>query len=120
MNAGALISNLVLAIWLFISAFVLPHGQATAWNSIIVAIALVAVAFLVYASPGRPGLRFLGTVLAVWLFSATMLLPHLTLSTVANDVLVALAIAIVSLVPPHRWAIHRQEERSGHAPAAPG
>ena len=104
MNLTYLVVNLVLAGWLLLSAVVVPQGSVTAWNSMGVALALAAVAFLAYSAPGRPGVRFVNTVLAAWLLSSVMLLPGVTLSSMVNDILVALAVAVASLIPPHDWA----------------
>ncbi len=100
---AALILNLVLATWLFVSAFVLPHSTTTSWNSLIVSVLVAAIAFLAFAAPGRPGIRYVNTVLAFWLMGAVFVLPHTSGGTVFNDVFVSLGLALVSLIPPlHR------------------
>jgi hypothetical protein len=45
-----------------------------------------------------PWARYLNTVLAVWLFISAWALPTLSIATVWNNVLVAIAIFVVSLV----------------------
>ncbi|HET9552466.1 MAG TPA: hypothetical protein VFP50_05815 [Anaeromyxobacteraceae bacterium] len=104
-----LVLNLIIAAWLFVSAFVLPHTTASAWNALLVAVAIAAVAFIAYAAPGRPGLRWTLAVVAVWLLAAVMIVPHLSLASAANEVLVAAALALVSFWPPRRI------EKEGHA-----
>jgi hypothetical protein len=104
-----LVFNLILATWLFVSAFVLPHTTASAWNALAVAVVVAAVAFIAYAAPGRPGLRWVIAAAAVWLLAAVMIVPHLSLASAANEVLVAALLALVSFWPPRRI------EKEGHA-----
>ena len=111
----ALLLNQVVAAWLFVSALVLPHSSATSWNTILVAVAVSAVAFLAFAAPGRPGLRWLSTVIAVWLFMAALVMPHESLGTILHDVFVSLVLAALSLFPPARWLTHWREEHTGQA-----
>ncbi len=104
-----LVVNLALAGWLMVSAFVLPHSTTTGWNAMIVAVLVAAVSFLSFVAVGRPGTRYGVSVLAVWLFASTLFLPHESLGTVLHDALVAALLALVSLLPSHRWAGHRPE-----------
>lgn len=99
--------TMLLGVWIFVSAFVLPHG-ATGWNSLLVGLAVVVVGLLEYAAPGRPGVRYVNSALAVWLFASAMFLPHVSGGTVLHDIFVALLLALISLVPP-RW-----RTRGGH------
>jgi hypothetical protein len=96
----ALILNLALAVWLFVSAWVMPHSAATSWNALIVGVLAAAVSLLAWAAPGRPGLRHGTSVLAVWLVVGTMLLPHLSLASLLNEVAVAMGFAGVALLLP--------------------
>jgi hypothetical protein len=98
-----LILNLALSIWLLVSAWIMPHGPVTSWNAMIVALLAATVSLLAWAAPGRPGLRHGTSVLATWLVASTMLLPHVALSTMANEVLVAMGFgAVALLLPAHR------------------
>jgi hypothetical protein len=109
-----LVLNLAAACWLFVSAFVLPYSTVTAWNALVVAVVVVGIAFLSFAAIGRPGIRWVIAVLAVWLVVGTMLMPHQSLATVFNDVVVAMVLGLVSFVPTPRWA-PRGEVRPGAA-----
>jgi hypothetical protein len=106
----ALILNLALAIWLFVSAFVMPHGPVTAWNAMIVGLLAAAFALLAYAAPGRPGLRHGTSVLAIWLVAAAMVLPHVSLVTILAEVAVAMGFAAVDLLVP----VHRPHHDEAH------
>ena len=110
-----LLLNQVVAVWLFVSALVLPHSSATSWNSILIAGAVSAVALLAFAAPGRPGVRYLLAVIAAWLFMSALVMPHESLGTVLHDVFVSLVLAAVSLFPPARWLTHWREEHTGQA-----
>jgi hypothetical protein len=78
----------------------------------VVAVLVAAIALLSFSAVGRPGTRWLISALAVWLLVQTMLLPHVSLASVFNDVVVAAVLALVSFVPPPRW-----RARDAHAPA---
>jgi len=95
-----LVLNLVIAGWLFLSAFVLGHTEASAWNATAVAFLVAAAALFAFTMPGRPGLRWVIAALAVWLFAATMFVPHLTAAAIVNEVIVAMALALGTFRPP--------------------
>ncbi len=114
----ALLLNQLLAVWLFISAFVLPHTTATAWSSMLSAAAVSAVAFLAFVSPGRPGVRWLMVVVAAWLLMGAMVMPHASMGTAFHDVAVAVALAALALFPPAHWLSHWRQEHEGHPRAA--
>jgi hypothetical protein len=109
---ATLLINLAAAGWLFVAAFVLPYSAVTAWNAMVVAALVAAVALLAYSAIGRPGTRWLISLLAVWLLVQTMLLPHVSLASVFNDVAVAAVLGLVSFVAPPRW-----RPRDAHAAA---
>ena len=94
--APARIINIILGIWLFISAFVWPHTYAQMTNTSILGV--LAVAFAIIATR-VPKVRYLNTVLAVWLFVSVWALPTMSMATMWNNALVALAIFFVSLAP---------------------
>jgi hypothetical protein len=111
----ALILNLVLSVWLLASAYVMPHNSVTAWNALIVAIVAAALSLLAFAAPGRPGLRHGTSVVAVWLIVEVMLLPHVALTTIFGEVLVAMGLAAIALLIP---AASRHHDTSHPAPRA--
>ena len=88
--------NVILGAWLFISAFIWPHTYAQMTNTWICGVLCV-----VFAVVGMfvPAARYLNTLVAVWLFVSAWALPSERPGTVWNNVLVALAIFIVSLIP---------------------
>lgn len=90
------IINVILGIWLFISAFVWAHTQAQMTNTWILGVLCVIFALVAMAVPW---VRYLNTLLAIWLFISAWALPTVSVGTIWNNVLVAIAIFIVSLVP---------------------
>jgi hypothetical protein len=113
----ALALDLALATWLLVSAFVLPQSSVTAWNALLVAFLVAAIAFLAFSMPGKPGLRYVNTVVAAWLFAAVFWLPHVSGGTVLHDVFVALGIALVSIVPPFHHGRGDAGRTAAHASA---
>ena len=90
------IINVILGVWLFISAFAWPHSQAEMHNTWICGVLCAVFALL---SMFVPQARYLNTALAVWLFISAWALPTVSAGTIWNNVLVAIAIFVYSLVP---------------------
>jgi hypothetical protein len=93
------IVNVVLGAWLFISAFLWPHTAAQRTNSWVCGVLCIVFALVATTAPWA---RYLNTVLAIWLFISAWALPAISAATVWNNVLVAIAIFVVSLVPSER------------------
>lgn len=91
-NGGAL--NVVLGIWLIISAFMWPHAPAEALNTWIVGIVITAVALIGFAVPA---IRLANSVAAIWLFIGTLALPHVYRGTAWNNCIVAILVFVASL-----------------------
>lgn len=108
----ALLSKLVLSTWLLVSAFVLAQTPASAWNVLVVACLAAAVAFLTFAMPGRPGVRWWGAALAAWLLVSAMVLPQASLGTVIHDVVMAMLMAVTTFFLPASWAAHWKAEHA--------
>ena len=88
--------NIVLGIWLFISAFLWPHSYAQMTNTWICGVLAVAFAMIAVRVPEA---RYLNTLLGVWLFVSVWALPTINAATPWNNALVAVAIFLVSLAP---------------------
>ena len=87
---------IALGAWLFVSAFLWPHGTGAAVNSWIVGL-LIVVAGLIALR--MPWMRWLDTALAVWLFLSTLAMPSATGATLWNNLIVAVLVFLASLVP---------------------
>jgi SPW repeat-containing protein len=93
--------NILAGVWLFISAFVLPHESAMFTNTWILGI--LAVIFAITAMR-YPAVRYLNTLLAIWLFISAFALPHVNNVPVWNNAIVAIVIFVISLIPQARTA----------------
>jgi hypothetical protein len=88
--------NVLLGIWLFISAFAWRHSTAQMTDTWILGVLCVVIALVAMRIEQ---VRFVNAALAVCLFiSAFALRPHST-GTMWNNALVAIAIFIISLTP---------------------
>ena len=88
--------NVILGVWVFVSAFAWPHPPAAFTNTWIVGLLVAIFALIAMRTPGA---RFVNTALAIWLFVAAFVLPHVETGSVWNNALCAIAIFILSLVP---------------------
>jgi hypothetical protein len=88
--------NLILGAWLFLSAFLWTHTPVDRFNDWAVGLAIVLVAVIALSSPV---VRWANTILAVWLFVAAFALPHAHWGTRWNEVLVAIFVFFIAIVP---------------------
>jgi hypothetical protein len=88
-------ATMILGLWLFVSAFLWPHGASHFSNTWIVGLLAVAFALIAMAFPFA---RYLNTALALWLFVSVWVLPGVTTATAWNNALVAVALFALSLV----------------------
>jgi hypothetical protein len=87
--------NLVLGVWLFISAFIWEHTAAERTNTWILGVLFVVFALVAMRSTGA---RWVNTALSIWLFISVWALPHDNAGTMWNNALVAIVVFIASLV----------------------
>ena len=88
--------NIIAGVWLFISAFIWPHTEAAQTNTWIVAVLImIAAIWALFA----PSVRFINTILAIYLFISTFGIFHNNPGTVWNNVIVSIVVFIVSLIP---------------------
>jgi hypothetical protein len=96
--------NVVLGVWLFISAFLWPHSHAQLTNTWLMGVLCVLFALAAaYVSPAR----YLNALLAIWLFISAFALPHVSVGTVWNNAIVAVLIFVAALIPATGAAFHR-------------
>jgi hypothetical protein len=86
--------NIVLGVWLFISAFAWEHTSAQFTNAWLVGLLIAACAA---AATRIDGARYLNTILAVWLFLSNWIIPTQFEGTVWNNILVSIAVLVLSL-----------------------
>nr|HEX4316877.1 hypothetical protein [Kofleriaceae bacterium] len=93
---------LVMGLWLASSAFFWPHDPPEATNTVIVGLAMAAVAF---GGLFAPRVRYANTAIAVYLIATTILFAHASLVSAYNDGVIAALVFAASLVPsePASW-----------------
>lgn len=99
--------SIVTGCWLVISAFVWSQAENAQANRIIVGILVGTVAlFGIFV----PAARVLNSAIAVWLLaSSTLLFGHVVHATLWSDVLVAILVFAMSLVPDRASPEERPE-----------
>jgi hypothetical protein len=105
--------NVVLGVWLFVSAFLLPEPRLHATSTWISGVLCVVFAI---ASMGVPWARYLNSTLAIWLFVSAWALPTEHVATLWNNVLCSIAIFVVSLAPSDTTSLPGGLGRLARAP----
>ena len=95
-STSARAANVILGVLLFISAFILPHTSASRTNTWILGVLIAAFAGI---TSGAPQMRWVNAVLAIWLFFSTLWLRHISAGAVWNNLIVAVVVFILSLIP---------------------
>jgi hypothetical protein len=88
--------NLIVALWLFVSAFAWPRTAPSFTNAWVVG--LLAAVFAVVGMT-RAKARFANTALSAWLLVSAFVLPQRSPIARWNDVAVAGVMLLLSLVP---------------------
>lgn len=88
--------DVVMGIWLFLSAFAWEHTAAERTNAWILGVLCVVFAVIAMSTSAA---RWLNTALAVWLFISVWALPHDNLGTMWNNAVVAIIVFLASLAP---------------------
>jgi len=88
--------NILIGVWLFISAFAWQHSMASRTNSWICGILVVVFAAMALA---YPAVRYLNTILGIWLIVAGCALHHVASGTQWNNIIIGAVVLLVSLVP---------------------
>jgi hypothetical protein len=89
--------NAVLGMWLIVSAFAWPHAMAQQTNTWILGV--FAVLFAGVGTYVSAMARWVNAAIASLLFISAFTLPSISKTTVANDLIVAVAMFACSLVP---------------------
>ncbi len=87
-------ANIVLGIWLFISAFIWPHTDASRMNTWICGLLVAALA--VATMWIRP-VRWLNAALGLWVVVGAVLIPHGSAGTLWNNLIVGLLVLLISV-----------------------
>lgn len=92
---GARYVNIVLGSWLFLSAFLWTHYDASFTNTWMLGVLITAVALGALAAPA---LRWLNTALGAWLIFSTLFAWPATMGTVWNNVIVGIIVLMLSFI----------------------
>ena len=103
-------ANMILGLWLFLTAFAWRHAPAAWANTWIVGLLVVAVAIwgLTY-----PRLWRLNALLGVWLIVAAIAFPHILAASRWNNIVVGFLITVVSGIA---WATGGEEQQLPRSP----
>jgi nitric oxide reductase large subunit len=94
--SGPSVGNIVLGVWLAVSAFLWPHSNAQFNNALIVGL-LIAI-FGVVASRGVAFGAYANAALGAWLFLSSFFLPTLRAGTFWNHLLVGIGVFVLAMV----------------------
>jgi hypothetical protein len=96
-NETARAINALCGAWLLLSAFLWTHSEAQFRNAIVVGVMAIIAAV---SAAAKPPLRYLNSILGVWLLVSVWTLPRMSMATLWNDVLIGAALITFSLVGP--------------------
>ena len=88
--------NIIVGVWLFLSAFLWAHTSAQFTNSLVVGALCAAAAAIGLKAPP---FRFVNVALALWLFFSTWVFPVESGGTLWNNVIASILMLIIALVP---------------------
>jgi len=97
LNRNLRLINVVLGVWVVLSARVWHRGGGSFINNVVTGIVVVVSAALAIR---RPDLRFVNTAAGIWLIASLFAWPNYSSPMVWNNAMVGAGIALVSLVGP--------------------
>jgi hypothetical protein len=86
--------NLLIGLWLMLSAFLWPHLRAEQANALVCG---GVCALLTVLSVEAGGVRYLEIGLAAWLVASAFVLPHRLLITPIHSAVIGLVVGLLSL-----------------------
>jgi hypothetical protein len=89
-------ANVLLGLWLIVSAFLWVHTRASQTNTWLVGLTVAAVAMIAMSVPR---VRLLNTITSAWLFVSSVWLFEAASGAIWNNVVVAIAVFVLSLLP---------------------
>jgi hypothetical protein len=104
--------NIVLGVWLGLSAFLWPHSNAQFWNAAIAG-ALVTL-FAMLANDVLPLARYGNTAAGSWLLLSSFGLPTADPDTAWTHLIVGATVVLVSLRPGPPWTAWVRGGRPSH------
>jgi len=113
---SVILVNVILAVWLLVSAFALGHTPLSATITVVVA---VAVGILARLSSSKPGIRWVNSALTLVLVGCAVLLPSLSVAARVNTVVVGLVLLALSAISPVHGQAHGRPHTVGPAGTRP-
>jgi hypothetical protein len=98
-SLAARVASLLLGCWLFASTFLWPHASSAGFNTWLSGFLIASAATVAIYVPRT---RFVNTAIALWLVVAATTFDHLAGLTLWNNLAVAVAVFLLSLVGPRR------------------
>jgi len=92
----ARVLTIIIGFWLFVAIDLWPHTAAHSTNTWITG---ALIAMVGAAAVGRDPIRYVTSLLAVWLVLFTVLVPRASSATLWNNVTFAIAVFALSLMP---------------------
>lgn len=86
--------NIIVGLWLFISAFVWRHSAAQFTNTWVMGIIVAAIAAIALA---WPAIRYLNTLAGAWLIISAFALPAIASGTRWNSFIAGVVVVVLSL-----------------------
>jgi hypothetical protein len=99
LNRNLRLINVVLGVWVVISALVWRRSGGSFINNIVTGIVIIVSAL---AAIRRPELRFVNAAAGIWLVASLFAWPNYSSPMVWNDAIVGAGVALVSLVGPEQ------------------
>ena len=108
MWSGPRLANVMLGLWLLLSAFVWPHTVASQTNTWMLGL---IIAFMAAVGTFTPAMRAIIAVPAVWLFISSFWMTDATSGISWNNAIVAILVLVLSLVPTRDRSISGWPQR---------
>lgn len=95
----ARIANVVLGLWLFVSAFVWPHTYAEEANATLVGPFIALTSLAAWTVGPRVQLCYINAALGAWLLMSIVGFPPRSLVTAVHDAIVGALVFVFALIP---------------------
>ncbi|HVV49812.1 MAG TPA: hypothetical protein VHO06_09150 [Polyangia bacterium] len=106
------IFNALLAVWLFVTAFMWPHTHG---QFVVTLLASILTFWLAILSIYSGAARYLNAIVGILLFLSTLAMHSLSRATTWNNAIIAIAIFVVALVDKGPGQIRHERELYGRA-----